>query len=284
MSRHTDIKTPLVSVIIPTKNSYCTISQCLNSLRKQTYDNIEIIIVDNHSTDATLTIAHNFTDKVFTMGPERSSQVNFGVTKASGKYIYRVDSDFVLESDTISESVKIAELNDYAAVLIHNTSDPTIGFWAKVRKFERDMYQEDDLNVAVRFVRRDIFLLVGGLDPDLHFAEDYDLHNRIVRNYRIGRTNAKEVHIGEYRSIKEIASRYYYYGKSIGLFLRKNKLRGVQQVTPLRKSYLKHYKEFFKHPHLTGGFIIYQIVRYFSILVGLLATRIQKSSYTKTLV
>lgn len=267
---------PLVSIIIPTKNSENTLRSCLQSIKNQDYENTEIVIVDNYSVDSTLEIAKRYTDTVYTVSPERSSQINFGVKKCWGKYIYRVDSDFVLDPHIISEAVDLAESNDYAAILIHNTSDPTVSFWAKVRKFERDMYDSDDLNVAVRFVRKDVFLSVGGFDPNLIYGEDYDLHNRIVKKYRIGRITAKEIHLGEYRSLKEIARVNYYYGKTAAMFLKKNSSRGLRQVSPIRKVYLQHYKDFLAHPHLATGFLIYQAVRYSAGGFGLLISNIMR--------
>lgn len=263
-----------MSVVIPTKNSAKTLVQCLESVKKQDYENIEIIVVDNHSTDNTVEIAKHYTNSVYTFSPERSSQINYGVKCATGKYVYRVDSDFVLENGLISEAVSVSESNDYAAVLIHNASDPTVSYWAKVRKFERDMYDADDLNVAVRFIKRDVFLLVGGFDSRLVYGEDYDLHNRIIEKYKIGRINAKELHLGEYKSIKEIAKVNYYYGKSAYLFLEKNRSRGIKQVNPIRLVYLKHYRNFLRHPKLSAGFIVYQVVRYSSGFIGLLVGKI----------
>jgi len=265
---------PLVSIIIPTKNSSKSVSLCLNSLKNQTYTNIEIIVVDNSSEDNTLEIARRFTNLVFSYNPERSSQINYGVTKATGKYIYRVDSDFVLDPNVINEAVTLAESNNYAAILIHNTSDPTVSYWARVRKFERDMYESEDLNVAVRFIRRDIFVSLGGFDPDLVYGEDYDLHNRIIQKYVIGRINSKEMHLGEYKSLFEIAKINYYYGKTAPKFLRKNKLRGVRQVNPFRSTYFRNLHKFAQEPILAVGFIIYQIVRYGSGMLGLLASLI----------
>jgi GT2 family glycosyltransferase len=134
---------------------------------------------------------------------------------------------------------------------------------------------DSDLNVAVRFIRRDAFLYVGGFDSRLVYGEDYDLHNRIVEKYMIGKIKAKEIHLGEYKSLKEVANVNYYYGKTAALFLKKNKSKGLKQVNPIRKAYFKHYKEFFRHPYLTMGFIVYQAVRYSSGGLGLLANKIK---------
>jgi glycosyltransferase involved in cell wall biosynthesis len=265
---------PIVSVIIPTKNSSKALIACLEALKNQDYKKSEIIVVDNYSTDNTVEIAKRYTSSIYTLGPERSAQINFGVEKASGKYIYRVDSDFVLEPQIIREAVKAAESNNYAAILIHNTSDPSVSFWARVRKFERDMYESEDLNVAVRFIRRDIFLSLGGYDPDLIYGEDYDLHNRIIQKYKIGRISPKETHLGEYKSLFEIAKKNYYYGKSASRFLRKNKLRGTKQVNPFRSTYFKNLDKFGQEPILAVGFIVYQIVRYGTGMLGLLASLI----------
>jgi glycosyltransferase involved in cell wall biosynthesis len=263
---------PVVSIIIPTKNSAKTLATCLDSIVNQYYKNIEIIIIDNHSTDNTMEIARRYTNAIHTYGPERSFQINYGVQMASGKYIYRVDSDFVLERNVVSEAVNMAESNGYGAIIIHNTSDPTVSFWAKVRKFERDMYDSglDELKIAVRFVKKDVFMSVGGFDTRMISGEDYDLHNRIIEKYNVGRINAKETHLGEYKSLREVARINYFYGKNTGLFLRIHKTRGFRQVSPFRKVYLRNYKQFLRHPILSAGFIVYLTVKYFSAVLGLL--------------
>ena len=262
---------PLVSVIVPTKNSSDTIDLCLSSIINQTYKNIEIIVVDNYSTDTTITIALKYTKKIFTVGPERSVQMNFGAKMASGKYIYRVDSDFILDTDLIAEAVNTAESNNYGAIIIHNASDESVSFWSRVRKMERDMYVSDESKVAVRFIRKDVFTSVGGFDPLLFAAEDYDLHNRIIKEFAVGRIKARELHKGEAKSLKEIAQKHYYYGKNTIYFLKKNKKRALIQLTPFKGIYL----EFFSHPVLGAGFITYQVVRYVSGFCGMLVYLLQ---------
>ncbi len=268
---------PLVSVIIPTYNSEKTIGECLESIKNQTYKNIEIIVVDKGSTDRTVEIAKKYTDKVFVINAgERSEQLNFGIKRAKGKYIYRVDSDFILEPTVIEEAVNKCEKNEYDAVCIHNTSDPTISFWAKVRKLERDCYEDDELNVAARFIRKDVVESVGGFDEDLIAGEDYDLHNRLLNaGYKIGRISAKEIHVGEPKTLWEIIRKHYYYGKTLPRFIEKNKGKGIKQLSPIRPAYLRHWRKFVRHPILTLGFIVYQVTRYISAGAGYIVGRIK---------
>ncbi len=269
------LKPPLVSVVIPTRNSEATIEKCLKSLIEQSYRNLEIFVVDNYSSDRTRQIAKKYGARVLLKGPERGVQVNFGVEKARGKYIYRVDSDFVLQPDVIREAVESCEKSGYDAILIHNTSDPTVSFWARVRKAERDCYRNDELNVAARFWKKEVFLAVGGFDETLVAGDDYDLQNRLLKNsYKIGRINAGETHIGEPKTLAEIVRKHYYYGKNIGRFIRKNPKKALSQLSPLRASYVKGVFNFFSSPLLIVGFAIYQVVRYAATTIGIVAAKL----------
>ena len=81
------MKKPLLSVIVPTKNSERFLERCLKSIKSQTYKNLEIIVVDNNSNDKTKEIAEKYTKLVFNKGPERSAQRNFGVLKSKGEFV-----------------------------------------------------------------------------------------------------------------------------------------------------------------------------------------------------
>lgn len=260
---------PLVSIIVPTKNSERTITECLRSLEKQTYNNMEIILVDNFSCDNTVQIAKRFGVKVFLKGPERSAQANFGATKARGKYVYRVDSDFVLQSNVVREAVEACENHGFDAIAVHNTSDPKVSFWAQVRKLERDCYRNDELNVAARFWKKEVFDEVGGLDETLIAAEDYDLQNRLVKtDFKIGRIKAEEVHIGEPTALAEVVRKHYYYGKNILRFIKKDPVRAPRQISPVRPAFIRNWRSFLKDPTLTVGFMLYQTVRYSAAVLG----------------
>jgi glycosyltransferase involved in cell wall biosynthesis len=263
---------PWVSIIIPTKDSEATIELCLRSIKAQTYLNIEIIVVDNFSRDRTVAIAEKYGAKVFLKGPERAAQVNFGVVQAKGKYVYRVDSDFVLDPEVVEEAVNRSERFGYDGVLIHNTSDPTISFWARVRKTERDTYRNDKVHVATRFCKKQVFDSICGFDADLIAGDDYDFQNRLVKGgYRIGRIKAQETHIGEPRSVSEIFRKHYYYGRNILSFIQKNPKKALTELSPARASVAKGLFKSSNEPALVAGFLLYQFLRYFAACLGMLS-------------
>jgi glycosyltransferase involved in cell wall biosynthesis len=264
---------PLVSIVIPTFNSASTISRCLASIRKQTYQNIEVIIVDKGSRDGTVEEARRFGCKVYVIrATERSEQMNYGARMARGKYLYIVNSDFVLEQTVIEEAVEVCEEKELSAVCVHNTSDPSVSFWARVRKMERDCYIDDDLNIAARFFDREVFLSLGGYDERLIAGEDYELHNRLVASgFRVGRIRGRELHIGEPRDLRDVINKHYYYGKTLPRFVTKSRVRGLKQLSPIRPAYLRHLKEMLRDPILLLGFLVYQIIRYLSALIGYIA-------------
>lgn len=201
----------LVSVIITTKNESANIGNCLSSIKNQSYsrDDIEIIVVDNNSTDKTKDIAREFTDKVFNCGPERSAQRNFGIIRASGKYILYLDADMILSRNVISECVNICEEKSAIALYIPERIIGS-GFWIKVRDFERGFYNATCID-AVRFIRKDKFLEAGGFDETLTGPEDWDFDRRIKA---MGQTAIIEAPIhhneGNFRLREYIKGKFYY--------------------------------------------------------------------------
>ena len=112
----------MVSFIIPTKNEEKNIQNCLESIKRQDFDcgRIEIIVVDNNSTDKTREIAREYTDKVFTHGTERSSQRNFGACQAKAEILGFIDADMILSAGVIDEVIKKFEQDENLAGLYIN--------------------------------------------------------------------------------------------------------------------------------------------------------------------
>lgn len=178
---------PLVSVIIPTKNSSRTLEACLESIKNQTYENIELIVVDNNSTDNTKEIAKKYTNKVFNYGSERSAQRNFGAEQAKGEYLLIHDSDIYFNVDSVKECVELSQAENCDAIILPEKSIG-IGFWAKVKAYERSFYVGNDLIEAPRFFKRAVYEKLGGYDESLYAGEDWDLTIRFRdAGYKISR-------------------------------------------------------------------------------------------------
>jgi len=188
-------KLPLISVIITTKNEEKNIKNCLESIKYQTYPQkkIEIIVVDNYSTDKTKTIARQYTSQIFNKGPERSAQRNFGVKMSSGKYVLYLDADMILSPTVIKKAVEKIEVSSFKSqtsglsLVAFYIPEIVLGnsYWSKVRRFERSFYDGTVIDCA-RFIKKDVFEKVGGFDLSMTGPEDWDLDKKIRKIGKVG--------------------------------------------------------------------------------------------------
>ncbi len=107
---------PIVSVVIPVYNIEGYIEKCLKSIVNQTYKNIEIIVVNDGSTDKSQNIIDSFKalygDKIISICQKNAGQSvarNVGVSRSSGEYIAFIDGDDYVESDYIEKLILTAE-------------------------------------------------------------------------------------------------------------------------------------------------------------------------------
>lgn len=109
------MKNELITVIIPTYNAEKSIKRCIDSIIAQTYQNIEIIVINDGSTDETFNELQKFKKnakvKIINQensGPSKSR--NIGLKHAKGKYIMFVDSDDYIEKNAIKDLYEIINL------------------------------------------------------------------------------------------------------------------------------------------------------------------------------
>ncbi|MEL7642252.1 MAG: glycosyltransferase [Solidesulfovibrio sp.] len=169
-----------VSVVVTTKNEARNIGACLASIAAQDYprEALEVIVVDNGSTDATKAIAREYTDLVFDKGPERSAQRNFGMLEvATGAYVMFLDADMILSRTVVRRCV--AALAGGGHVALH-IPEIVLGadFFPSVRRFERSFYDGTVIDGA-RIIKKDVFAAVGGFDTALTGPEDWDLDKKL---------------------------------------------------------------------------------------------------------
>ena len=138
----------LVSIIVPIYNSENFINRCIDSLVNQTYENIEIVAIDDGSKDNSLEILNQYTKKdkrikVFSQlnqGP--SAARNTGLKKSNGDYIMFVDIDDYIDLDMVRLLVTNTENNESTLVLCDNSE-----IWSD-RVEERKILDDLDGNVT----------------------------------------------------------------------------------------------------------------------------------------
>jgi len=116
----------LISIIVPIYKVENYLERCLNSILKQTYINLEIILIDDGSTDSSGSICDNYSKKdkrIVTIHNENqgvSASRNNGLNIANGKYITFIDSDDFVSENYIEELYKMITLNNADMAIIGN--------------------------------------------------------------------------------------------------------------------------------------------------------------------
>jgi glycosyltransferase involved in cell wall biosynthesis len=248
----------------------------LTSVRSQLYRPVELIVIDNHSTDGTLEIARRYGDVVEVFGPERSAQRNRGAHLAHGDYLLFIDSDMRLDQRVVSDCVDAVRVMAAPAVIIPEVSTGE-GFWARARALERSCYLGDDAIEGARFFPRAEFERSGGFDENLVAMEDWDLSKRIAGGRRLPRTVSHIDHDEGRLRLASVLAKKRYYAASSQLYWRKHGRSTLGQANLVfRPAFLRNWRRLFRHPILTVGFLSLKTLETFAVLWGLVQAKTRK--------
>ena len=191
-------KSPTVSVIIPTYNRAHLVGWAIQSVLDQTYQDFEIIVVDDGSNDNTKGVVKSFKDsRVCYVRHEQNeggaAARNTGIKVAQGKYIAFQDSDDEWLPEKLEKQMKVF-VNAPAKVGVVYT-----GFWriegyrktyipsAKINQKDGDIHNEllkgNFVNTPTAVVRKECFKKIGMFDERLPRRQDWDLFIRISKTY-----------------------------------------------------------------------------------------------------
>jgi glycosyltransferase involved in cell wall biosynthesis len=272
---------PSVSIVVPTRNSGRTLAACLASIRAQTYANVQVIVVDNSSSDATQQIASESGYTVLTAGPERSAQRNEGARHATGSHLLFVDSDMVLEPGVVQECVAAASAGA-AAVIIPEISFGE-GFWAGCKALERSLYVGDDDIEAARFYERDLFAQLDGFDEELNGPEDWDLSQRARRGGAVVDRTTSVIHHDEGRlRLGALLKKKYGYGKSYPAYRRKHRGVAARQSRLVRPAYVRRRQALAQRPATTAGMLAMKSLELVAGAGGALSTLVSRRGRTSS--
>lgn len=253
----------LVSVNIATFNSEKTLVKCLDSVKGQTYKDIEIIVMDSYSKDRTVEIAKKAGAKIV-FAPTLACARQAGADASSGDYIFILDSDQIIEPDVIEKCVRACEEESYDGVTLFEKSLITKNtFVEKVIAYDKEIFHslhDDDpvKGTAIpRFFRSSFFKRVEfDKNPPITF-EHTIIHRKIVQmGAKIKFIEAFIWH-HETTTIREVARKFFRYGYYYIPAYKFDKELAIHHSLP-RRTYF-HYKAF-RNPVLFAGlFYVYSV-------------------------
>ncbi len=208
---------PLVSVIIPVHNREEYIGEAVESVLNQSYKNIELIIVDDGSTDNTGNIVKEYMEKddrvryIYQENQGSGAARNTGIKEAKGEYVAFLDSDDKYFPFAIEKMVYLFKQKPESVKLIYGD------FITEIEGSDEKIYREiaeprekpilfqqfligNPVLPTISIARRDVFDDIGLFDTKFKIAEDYDLWVRLILKYDIGKLNLP---VSVYRTHKE---------------------------------------------------------------------------------
>lgn len=206
---------PLVSVILPTYNRAELLKRAIDSVRAQTYENLEILIIDDASSDDTESIVRSYRDARIRYIRHSSNlggaaARNTGLQLARGHFIAFLDSDDEWVPEKVERHIEVFQTYpDYDIVYsairqVYPDGSFRISYHDGPEGRIYDLLlQRNVVGPTSAFViRRTCFERVGGFDESLPSAQDYDMWLRLARHYK-------------FKCIREPLVNYYWHGDQI---------------------------------------------------------------------
>ncbi|MFC1657044.1 glycosyltransferase [Candidatus Moduliflexota bacterium] len=200
---------PAVSVVIPVYNGEKHIREALESVFKQTYQDYEVVCVDDGSTDSSHEIIKGYGKRVVCCKQENagpSSARNKAIRMSRGEFVAFLDQDDVWYPDKLEQQVGYLKRNPDVAMVHSNINismdDKVVhnGLEIGKRQYGSNVFEElclgNFINSITVVIRRTVLDKIGHFDEAFRMAQDYDLWLRVAAEYKIA---FQDEIMGEYR-------------------------------------------------------------------------------------
>ena len=194
--------TPLVSIIITVYNGYEYLKEAIDSASSQTYENIEVIVVNDGSNDdgKTKTIALSYGDSIRYFEKENggvSSALNFGISKMNGKYFSWLSHDDVYLKDKIANQVALFKKYDFRDDLVALCEYTTINSVSKIIAYSADRFENENISWqnalydvlkngsycgCAFLIPKQVLLNAGLFDENMRYLQDTKMWKIIFSN------------------------------------------------------------------------------------------------------
>lgn len=191
-----------VSVIIPTYNREKTILRAIHSVLNQTYTNLEVLVIDDGSTDGTAALVNSIEDErlkyvVLEQNGGPSNARNVGVQMAEGEWIAFQDSDDCWHENKLEKQIEYVEKNpQYSLIYCMSMNYFLNGNTLVVPpaplpdvmegNMLHTLLERNVVDTPTMFMKRECFLTVGGFDVTYKALEDWEFMVRFAKAYEIG--------------------------------------------------------------------------------------------------
>lgn len=198
---------PLVSVVIGTYNRESYIQSTLDSVFDQTYQNLEVIVVDDASTDGTVEALRSYGDRIRLVSLEKNSGLpavprNVGAQQAKGDFLAFLDSDDLWLPEKIEKQVKAMKAqpdwglcHTVTQVIDHEGKPLRIRHEGNFPSYECNLlealFEHCFITLSSCIIRTDIYWSFGGFNEDSIWkaGEDLELFIRLAKHHGVGAVN-----------------------------------------------------------------------------------------------
>ncbi|MFD7706347.1 glycosyltransferase family 2 protein [Streptomyces sp. NPDC059785] len=206
---------PLVSVVVPLYNDRRTVDLCLRSVLAQTHPKLEVIVVDDASTDdsAELAARHPVTLVRAERNGGPGATRNLGVRHANGDIVFFLDADLTMHPEAVAEAVRLFEENSaYGAVFGIPDKEPLFaeGPVCDYRILQYHYWRKSAEGLvsggfyALGAVRRTAFLEAGWFNPALRQTEEIDHAERLAARYPMLLTSRVRGRLSDERDLRSL--------------------------------------------------------------------------------
>ncbi len=269
---------PLVSILLLSMNHELYVENSIESLKDQTYNNIEIIYLDNASSDKTFVKAKNalsvigIPHKIFRNKESKgiSANFNFMIGQSSGSYIIALSTDDWLTKDSVEEKINYFHLHPefamvYNSCYSYNYDTKRTAICSKKNKFKegwvlKDVLKENFISTTGCMIKKSTLETVGLFDENSPI-EDWDMWIRIAEKFPIGLVNKELAYYGV-KDGSNITGNIEYMNRGFEYILNKyshyNEIADSKKLVNKVKAY--HYAT--KEPSLKSLLFIFQNFRF----------------------